>query len=129
MYLARRTSPAPAGAHPVSGTWQGIRYVEVPALVRTTMLRVDGDRFRYSTALGTSFTARLGGGYVHVRGGSSYMVSARRTGQRRIEETIREGRQVVAVRTFTVSPDGQSLEIATTDPGKGTTFRAVSRRR
>lgn len=129
VYLARRTSPAPAGAHPVSGTWQGIRYVEVPALVRTTVLRVDGDRFRYSTALGTSFTARLGGGYVHVRGGSSYLAAVRRKGQRRIEQRIREGGHLVAIRTFTVSPDGLSLEVATTDPGKGITFRAVSRRR
>lgn len=129
-YLARRTAPTPIGAHPVSGTWQGARYITVPREVRTTVLHLTGDRFSYSTPLGTSFTARLGGEYVLVRsrekGGA--MVAVRRVSERRIEERIKQGNEVVSTRTFTIAPNGRSLEIATTDLGRGTTFRVTSRR-
>jgi hypothetical protein len=130
-YLARRMAAGPAGAHPVSGTWQGVKYVAVPELVRTTTLRVTGDRFSYSTPLGTSFTARLGGSAVPLRttSGSDLRVAVRRTGPRTITETVTRGGEIVAVRTFKLSPDRQSLEIATTDPATRTTFRAISRRR
>lgn len=129
-YLARRTAPAPAGAHPVSGTWQGVRYVAVPELVRTTTLRLSGDQFSYSTPLGTSFTARLGGDYARVRTAHAggVMVAVRRAGTRQIVERVKRDGNLVAVRTFTITPDGRSMEIATTDPSKGITFRATSRR-
>src|SRR5205823_6503923 len=29
-YVAKRVAPAPAGAHPVSGSWLGLRYMTVP---------------------------------------------------------------------------------------------------
>ena len=129
-YLARRIAPAPAGAHPVSGTWQGVRYVEVPELVRTTTLHLKGNQFSLSTPLGTSFTARLGGGYVpvHSTHGGEVTVAVRRIGRRQIEEKAKRQGQLVAVRTFTIAPDGRSMEIATTDPVRGTTFRATSHR-
>lgn len=130
VYLARRTAPALTGTHPVSGTWQGVRYVEVPPEVRTTVLRITGDRFSYSTPLGSSFTAHIGSGFVPLtsEGNAGTTVSVRRPGQRQIEERMMQGGQVVAIRTFTIAPDGRTLEIATTDPSRGTTFRAISRR-
>lgn len=129
-YLARRIAPAPAGAHPVSGSWQGVQYVAVPELVRTTTLRLSGKRFSYSTPLGTSFTAKLGGDYVPLRSahGGDMTVAVRRISNRQIEELVRRDGQIAVVRTFTLAPDGRSMEIATTDPVKGTTFRAISRR-
>ena len=130
-YLARRIAPTPMGAHPVSGTWQGVAYVEVPEIVRTTSLRLEGDRFSLSTPLGTSFVARLGGGYVPVRSAHAdgVTVAVRRITPRQIEERAARGGQLLVVRTFTLSADGRSLEIATTDPARGTTFRATSHRR
>ncbi len=129
-YLARRTAAAPAGAHAVSGTWQGVRYVQVPELVRTTTLRLNGNRFSYSTPLGTSYTAHLGGGDVPVRTmqGAGITASVRLTGKRRIEEKVKRDGQLVEVRTFTLAPNGRSMEIATRDPAQGATFRAISRR-
>ena len=129
-YLARRIAPAPDGAHPVSGKWQGVRYVEVPEIVRTTRLHLEGDQFSLSTPLGTSFTGRLGGDYVPIysRHGGDVTVAVRRTGQRQIEEQVKRDGQLVVVRTFTVAPDGRSMETATTDPARGITFRATSRR-
>jgi hypothetical protein len=114
----------------VSGTWRGVRYVAVPEPVRTTTLRLTGDRFSYSTPLGTAFNARLGGDYVPLRtaNGSELTVAVRRTGPRQVEERVKRAGQLVAIRTFKVSRDLHSMEIATTDPATGTTFRAISRR-
>ncbi|MFD1610654.1 hypothetical protein ACFSCW_02435 [Sphingomonas tabacisoli] len=129
-YLARRTAPAPPGAHPVSGTWQGVRYVAVPAEVRTTELRVDGGMFTYRTPLGTSFIARLGGDYVPIRTSykSALLAAVRRVGDRQIEESVKQDGKLVAVRTFTVAPDGRTMEIATRNPDGGAVFRITARK-
>jgi hypothetical protein len=130
VYLARRTAPAPAGAHAVSGTWQGVRYVAVPEQQRTIILHVEGDRLVYRHALGYSFTAQLGGGFVPVGGPYKVPVFAavRRIDARTIEETRKSNGRVTMVRTYTLSPDGHSLDVAVTDPTTGHTFRATSRR-
>ncbi|WP_426165028.1 hypothetical protein [Sandarakinorhabdus sp. DWP1-3-1] len=129
-YLARRLAPAPPGAHPVSGKWQGVEYIEVPEIVRTTQLRLEGDQFSRSNLLGTSYTARLGGDYVPLRSthGGNVTIAVRRTGQRQIEERAQRDGQLLVVRTFTVARDGRSMETATTDPIQGTTFRSTSHR-
>jgi hypothetical protein len=131
IYIARRTAPAPAGAHAVSGTWKGIRYVAVPEQARTIILRVEGDRFVYRHALGYSFTARFGGGFVPVRGPYKTPVFAavRRRDSPTIEETRKSEGRIVTVRTYTLSPDGRELAMATTDSATGQTFRAISRRK
>lgn len=131
VYIARRTAPAPDGAHPVSGSWQGLRYVAVPEQVRTTILRVDRTRFVYRHPLGYSFTARLGGGFVRVRGPyeTPVLAAVRRVGARILEETRRSGGRVVLVRTYTLSADGRTLAIASTDPATGHTFRIAAHRK
>lgn len=128
-YLARRTASAPKGSHIVSGTWQGVRYVAVPTELRTTTLRVDGDKLVYSTPLGTSFTAKLGGDFVPVHSvhAADVQVAVRQTGPRQIEERAKQDGKEILVRTFTVSPDGRSMEIASTDLTQGKTFRVTSR--
>lgn len=129
-YLARRVSPAPSGAHPVSGTWQGVRYVAVPAEVRTTWLRERNGYLSYRTPLGTSFTAKIGGGYVPIRTaqGSGYRAAVRRLGPRRLEERIKRNEVVVAIRIFTVAPDGASMEIANGDGEGNPGFHTIARR-
>jgi hypothetical protein len=131
VYLARRAAPAPAGAHPVSGSWQGVRYVSVPEQVRTTELHVDGNRLTYRHPLGYSFSAVFGGGFVPVRGPyrTPVFAAVRRLGARTIEETRRSGDKIVLVRTYTLATDGRSLTIASTEPGAGQTFRITAHRK
>jgi len=130
VYVARRAAPPAPGAHAASGTWQGLRYVTVPEQQRTIILHVEGDRFAYRHALGYSFAAKLGGGFVPVAGPYKVPVFAavRRLGSRAIEETRKTGGRISMVRTYTLSPDGRALAVATTDPTTGHTFRSVSRR-
>lgn len=131
VYIARRIAPAPAGAHPVSGSWQGIRYVSVPEQVRTTELRVNGNRLTYRHPLGYSFSALFGGGFVRVRGPYKTPVFAavRRPDPRTIEETRRSAGKIVLVRTYTLAPDGRSLSIASTEPATDQTFRITAHRK
>lgn len=128
-YLARRTAPAPSGAHAVSGTWQGVRYVTVPTELRTTTLRLAGDKLSYSTPLGTSFTATLGGSFSPVRSAhaADVQVAVRRTGPWQIEERVKQDGKETIVRTYTISASGRSMEVASIDLTQGTTFRATSR--
>lgn len=130
-YLARRTGPAPAGAHAASGTWQGVRYVSVPLQLRTTILTDHGDRLSYRTGTGYSYSATYGGGFVPIRGpyDSSIKVSVGRDGPNRVVETRRQGGSDVQRRTYTVSGDGRRMEIATTNLATGNTFRVMARRR
>lgn len=129
-FLARRLAAAPPGAHAVSGTWQGVRDLSVPAELRTVTLHLDGDTLHYSTPLGTAFSTKLGGDFVPVRSAHAADVQAavRQIGDRQIEERVMVAGKVVLIRIFTVSRDGRSMETASTDLATGTVFRATSRR-
>ncbi|HEX8469062.1 MAG TPA: hypothetical protein VF620_14790 [Allosphingosinicella sp.] len=130
-YLARRAAPAPAGAHAVSGSWQGVRYVSVPIQLRTTVLADGIDRLSYRTGTGYSYSAPYGGGFVPIQGPyeGGLSVSVRRDGANRVVETRRQGGSDVQRRTYTLSSDGLRLEIATTNLATGATFRVTARSR
>lgn len=127
-YLARRTAEAPAGAHPVSGSWQGVSYVSVPDQVRTTTLRDDGVSLSYSVPIGVRFTAAFGGPAVPVEGpyGGRVLVSVKRIDARTVEETRTEAGKVTLVRTYVAAADGASLETVTKNPQTGSVFRITS---
>jgi hypothetical protein len=130
VYVARRTTPRPAGSHAVSGTWEGVRYVEVPVQLRTTILSVDASRLSYRTGAGFSYSATFDGTPVPLTGpyDGGIAVSLRRLDPRHLIETRRRGGEDIQVRTLTLSGDGRSLEIATTDLATHTTFRITSHR-
>lgn len=129
-YVARRVAPAPPGAHVVSGSWQGVRYVSVPVQLRTTILCDLGERLRYRSGSGFSYTAAFGGAFVPLAGpyDGSISVSLERPDAHRIVERRRRHGADVQVRTYTASPDGRSIEIATTDLATNSTFRVTARR-
>jgi hypothetical protein len=130
-YLASRAAPAPAGAHAVSGSWRGVRYVSVPVQLRTTILGDGAAGLSYRTGAGFSYEAPYTGAFVPIRGpyDGSLSVSVRRLGARRVVETRRRGASDVQRRSYTVAPDGRTLEIATTDLATGVTFRITARKR
>jgi hypothetical protein len=130
VYLARRTADGPPGSHRVSGTWQGVRYVSVPIQLRTTTLVERAAGLSYRTGSGYSYTASYGGPFVPIAGpyDGSISVAVRRDPPNRLIETRRRGGTDIEVRTYTLAPDGRSLEIATTNLATSATFRITARR-
>lgn len=129
-YVATRVAPAPRGANRVSGSWQGVSYLEVPKVVRTIELRLVGDQLSYSTPTGVSYSAAINGPPAPVKGpyAGKITASVRRAGRDTLVETrSRDGRPLFE-RTFHLSRDGKSLEISTRNESDGTTFVATSHR-
>jgi hypothetical protein len=131
-YLARRVAKGPAGAHPVSGVWLGVRYVAVPVEVRTIILADAGGTFSYRAPfVGVSFTAKVDGPPVPVQGpyGGKITAAIRRLSPTAVEEDRWSDGKLVLKRTYALGPDGRSLEIAATDVAAGTTFRSTAHRK
>ena len=129
-YIARRVAHAPPGANRVSGSWQGIAYLEVPREARTITLRLGGSRLSYITPTGVSYSAMIGGPPAKVKGpyAGSMTVLVRRLDRLTLVETrLRDGTPLFD-RTFHLSADAKSLEISTRDESNGTTFVATSHR-
>jgi hypothetical protein len=131
VYLARRVSSGPLGSHPVSGTWQGVRYVRVPELIRTTVLIQNGNHFTYRSPIGATYSALLGGGFVRLRGPykGKMLAAVRRIGSHKIIETRKENGRVILLRTFTLSPDERSLTTTSRNPITDSSFSITSRKR
>ena len=131
IYLARRGSSGPPGSHPVSGTWQGVRYVSVPELVRTTVLIRNGNRFTYRSPIGATYSALLDGPFVPVRGPyeGKVLAAVRRVGDHKIIETRKQDGHVILLRTFALSPDGRSLTITSKNPATDSSFSITAHKK
>jgi hypothetical protein len=131
VYLARRVAPAPPGAHPVSGTWQGVAYEIVPELIRTTELRDDGGRFTYRVPIGATYTARIGDGPapLHGPGTDGQAAAVKRVDPHKLVETRTRNGRLIMVRTFTLSADGKVLTMVSRYPETHSTFTISAHRK
>ena len=130
VYLARRVAAAPPGAHLVSGTWQGVAYQSVPELIRTTELRDESGTFTYRVPIGATYTARVGDGFapLHGVGTEGQTAAVKKVDERTMVETRRRDGKVIMVRTFTLSPNGKTLTIASDYPETNSSFRITAHR-
>lgn len=110
-YLAKRTAPAPPGAHRVSGSWLGVRYLEVPEEYRSVELREDNGEFSRRNFRRGRYTAKIGGAPVPVLdyGQGKFQATVRAPDARTRVETILLNGKPVFERTYSLSADGQSL--------------------
>jgi hypothetical protein len=129
-YLARRVAPSPRGAHPVSGSWLGLRYLEVPEEYRSIELKETGDQLtRYSFRRGR-YTATYGGAAAPIRDAELEGLSAmvRKPDDRTIIETVLVQGKPTTERTYRLSTDGRSMETAVKNLVNGEVFRITSHR-
>lgn len=132
VFVARRVAFGPPGAHPVSGTWKAVRYVEVPEEYRSIVLEDSGTRFTRSTFRYGHYTAEVGGPPVPVLGlARARPVTATVSAPDPLTrvETVYIAGTAVTERTYRLSADGTTLETHVRDPATGEVFRSVSRRR
>lgn len=129
VYLARRVAPTPVGHHPISGSWMAVRYVEVPEAYRLVELHEEGPALIRSTPTHGHYTAIIGGPPARIEGiaGADLKVTVSKPDQRTVIETIYGGDKIVLSRTYTVSPDGRSLDTSTKNAA-GEVFRITSHR-
>jgi hypothetical protein len=129
-YLARRIKPAPPGAHPVSGSWQGVRYTAVPEEYRSITLIDTAEGLSRSSFRRGRYTARYGGPPAPIEGVTGgYQVEVGRPDPNTRTETILLAGKPLTERTFRLSPDGQAMETTVKDLAGGGVFRATSHRR
>jgi hypothetical protein len=130
VYVAKRVAPAPPGAQAVSGSWRGLRYVEVPVEYRSFQLDESDGQFSRSSFRYGHYTARIGGPVVRVIGDGGKVIMARiaAPGPRtRVETLLMDGKPVEET-TYRLSADGKSLVSSVRNPRDGSVFTTTSHR-
>lgn len=130
-YVAKRVAPAPPGAHVVSGSWLGLRYVAVPEEYRSVRIIEVNGRFTRIDFRHGRYTAVIGGPPVPVTGDGKDIFRAvvRSADARTRIETVSLDSKPLVERTYQVSPDGKSLETVVRDPSDGSVFTTTSHRK
>ncbi|HEX3423866.1 MAG TPA: hypothetical protein VHS33_10770 [Sphingomicrobium sp.] len=130
-YVAKRVAPSPPGANAVSGSWLGIRYLEVPVEYRSVNLKQTGNSFTRSNFRHGRYTAVIGGPPVLLTGDgqSTYKARVRAPDPRTRVETILLNGKPVVERTYRLSFDGKSMVTTVRDPKSGHVYSITSHRR
>jgi hypothetical protein len=129
-YIAKRVAPPPPGAHAVSGSWLGLRYLAVPLEYRSVRLEEANGRFTRIDFRHGRYSARIGGAPVPVTGDGKNIFKAvvRAPDARSRIETISLNGKALVERTYTLSADGKALATKVRDPEDGSVFMTISHR-
>jgi hypothetical protein len=129
-YVAKRVAAAPESAHPVSGSWLGLRYVAVPQEYRSVRLKEANGQFTRIDFRHGQYTAKIGGPPAPVTGDGKGIfkaaVAAPNTNTR--VETISLNGKLLVERTYSLSTDGKSLVTTVRNPQDGSSFTTTSHR-
>jgi hypothetical protein len=116
-----RTAPGPAGAHKASGSWKQNRSEEESPNVLTVSYKASAEELNMSDLIGDSYTARFDGKDYPVKGDPGMSsVALKKIDAKTIEETDKLNGQVIFISRMTVSPDGQTMTVESTDKLHGT---------
>lgn len=127
---AKRTGPAPAGAHALSGAWVPVvsDADKIPEEQMVATMSVVGKTYKWSTPLGSSFTGTLGGAAVPIVGNKAgVMVAVKRLSPNSLEATYSLKGTPIAVDTMTVT-DPKTMTIAGKDLRAGFVDTTVLRK-
>lgn len=119
-----RVAPAPAGAHAVSGSWQGKPGATVSDSGLMVTFKTTGDNISMTYPTGESVTARFGGPAVAMTNDpGNTMVKFVRTGPSSFVSTMMREGKVASVTTVTIKPDGRTLDYSNDNKRNGSTAR------
>lgn len=108
---SRRVGGPTRGAHPLSGRWQVVE-LDLVNHDEDTTYRIVDDTLTMQDRMGRSFVARLDGTPSDYRGDPRFTsVSVRWLDDRTIEETDRNGNEVVLVMEWRVEADGATMHV------------------
>lgn len=125
--VSERVAPAPAGAHATSGSWRQTKDVQLSDSGLVFTIAQVGKVVTYTTPIGISYAATIGGPAVPVSGDPGWTtVSLTQPSARTLHETdVFEGK-VIGKYLMTVSPDGKTMTINANDIKHGRTSTLVA---
>jgi hypothetical protein len=108
---SRRLSPAPEGAHAVSGRWRPVE-ADLPNHEEDTVYRVANGILSMRDGFGRSFDAPLDGTPVPYFGDGRFTtVSVRLIDDSTFEEVDRSGDETLLTARWRVDPDGRTIHV------------------
>ena len=113
---AVRVGKAVPGEHAMSGSWRNTSVDSMSDAGITITYKTAGDMVMMSTPSGLSYSAKLGGPAVPIKGDvGGTMAAVKMTGPRTLVETDSRGGKTVSVMTSVVSADGRSQAMSVDD--------------
>ena len=112
---AKLVGIAPAGVHATSGQWKVEKIQESDNGLLTTF-KSNGDELSMSTPVGESYTGKFDGNDYPRKGTAGIdTISLKRIDSNTIEETNKRKGTVITVYKMTVSPNGKTMTIVSTN--------------
>lgn len=103
-----RVAAAPAGSHPVSGSWKANPLESLSDEGLTFTYEIEGDTIRNTSGDGTSYEAKIGGPDAPLQGDpSGLVVAVTRPSENTLVETYKRNGKVVGIATVTIGADGK----------------------
>jgi hypothetical protein len=112
-FASRRVAPAPSGAHAISGSWKpDEKNTTMSADLITVTYQQTADGLKMSTPTGQSYDARFDGKeYLTAGDVGKTMVSLKKLGPNKIEETDTRQGKVTEVFIWEVLADGKTMHM------------------
>jgi hypothetical protein len=123
-----RVSKGPIGSHSLSGSWEMRTVKNVSSTGPTTTYQSIKDGLNVSAGP-QHFEAKFDNKDYPVQGGPEQMVSLKRINDDTIEETEKQDGKVLRVTLLTVSKDGRSMKVESTDKQRGGTMTYTAEKR
>jgi hypothetical protein len=116
-FAYKRVAPAPAGAHPLSGSWEpDVTNTTLSADLTLITYQQTADGLKMSTPTGQSYDAHFDGKEYATEGDvGKTMVTLKKLATNKIEETDRRRGKVTDVVTMEVSADGKTMHVVDHD--------------
>jgi hypothetical protein len=106
----------PAGSAPVSGSWRMTKLESLSDNAIVWSYKVSGDSLTMMAKTGQMYTAKLDGSEAPMKGDPGVTsVSVKMLGKNVLQETDKRDGKVVNVSTTTLSPDGKTGKVSSTD--------------
>lgn len=123
-----RVAAAPAGAHGISGSWKTAKYDSVSDEGLTWSFDLEGDMLSMSSPSGTSYSAKIGGPAVPLKGDTGgTTIAVERLADNSYRETSTRDGKVVNVSTYTLGADGK-INAVSENKQQGSTMRYSANR-
>jgi hypothetical protein len=119
-FTEKRVGAAPAGAHPISGSWMQDSLADMSDVARTVTLQSTSNGLKMVWNGQTTDAKFDGKEYPAVGDPGKTMVTLKKVSETQVEETDRRRGKVSDIIVWTVSADGKTINVADTDPQHGT---------